>query len=85
MRAFRVGINRSLFLLYFDDPSFFRKAKRFVRGVCRALIGVAMLLAGMARGRDKVVRAAQRIASGVGTAVGLFGVQYEEYRHTHGR
>ena len=81
-RSFRTGNNRSLFLLYFEHPSFFRKVKRLGRGTTDALRGLWQLVPGVARGRVGLVRASQQIANGLGVALGALGIRYDEYRRT---
>jgi succinoglycan biosynthesis protein ExoM len=84
-RAYRVGNNRTLFLLYFEHPGLFRKVKRFGAGMYHALLGLAEMVVSIFHGRVALVRGAQQVAIGVGTAVGVLGVEYEEYRRVKGR
>jgi succinoglycan biosynthesis protein ExoM len=58
---------------------------RLLRSSARLAQGIVLLPIAMLRGRASSVRALQIAARGLGGIVGLFGVQYEEYRKTHGR
>jgi succinoglycan biosynthesis protein ExoM len=84
-RKYRVGNNQSLFLLYFDNPSTMRKLRRLGGGTARVISGVGLMLTGTMKGRAELVRGARRAAEGAGGIVGIFGLQYREYQHIHGR
>lgn len=56
----------------------FQSAARFARGILTACVGIMRL------NKGKIVLGVMRMASGIGTIAGMFGVDYEEYRTIHG-
>lgn len=83
-REYRRGNTLSLCLRdLFDTP--WRRIRRAVLGLARIAQGAVMVVPGVFRGRVGLVRALQRIWFGAGLLAGLVGLQYLEYRVTHGR
>ncbi len=83
LRLFRAGnsltaIDADLF------PGIHTLALSMAKGLVWILIGTALLPWGLVSGRANLVKALRYAAFGVGRLAGLAGVQYEEYRKTHG-
>lgn len=60
-------------------------ASRAAKGMVRIAQGMALLPAAVLRGRPATLRALEYVYVGAGNLAGLVGVQYQEYRTTHGQ
>ncbi len=82
-RAFRTGNGMAMIATDLSDSAW-----RHVVVVSKSLvwmaIGLAALPVGAVFGKHRLVRAAQYTGYGLGLLLGVFGVQFQEYRRVHG-
>jgi succinoglycan biosynthesis protein ExoM len=83
-RWYRTGVTRSLVMLYLDEPSRLRRARRVAGGLVGAARGLALTVMAVPRGRVQVLRRWRLVLIGIGASAGALGISYQEYRATHG-
>ncbi|MEM7271498.1 MAG: glycosyltransferase [Actinomycetota bacterium] len=83
-RWFRIGVTRSLTLLYVDSPSPLRRLRRAAGGTAMALGAMPGLLLAVPGGRTAILNASRRMLLGIGAAWGVTGIGYNEYQKVHG-
>ena len=84
-RWFRVGVTRSLTLIYLDRPSFLRRARRMIGGLAMAVRGGVELLVAVPGGRGAALLSSRRLLVGLGSSYGALGLHVREYTRVHGR
>lgn len=84
-RWFRIGVTRSLTLLYLDDPSMLRRLRRVLGGIGMGLKGVLGMLLAVPKGRAGILGATRLALIGFGSSYGALGLRFREYRRTHGQ
>ncbi|MFK8025108.1 MAG: glycosyltransferase family 2 protein [Ilumatobacter sp.] len=83
-RWFRKGVTRSLAMLILDDPSIARRARRVVGGLGRTVLGAVLTVLALRRGRRAAFAVLPRVFFSIGASYGALGLNYQEYRSTHG-
>lgn len=83
-RWFRIGVTRSLTLLYLDSPSLPRRLRRVAGGSAMAVSGSVGVLGAVPKGKASILMASRRVLLGIGAAWGALGFYYEEYQKVHG-
>ena len=87
-RAFRSGSTMAFIELDLAQ-SLAAQAWRFAvvvaKGATWKMIGLVVLVGGLALGKHVAVRGLSYVAYGTGLLAGLLGARYQEYRHTQGR
>lgn len=84
-RWFRIGVTRSLTLLYLDNPSLPRRLRRVAGGLGMGLKGVGGMVVAVPKGRSAVLAATRLALLGFGASFGALGLRFREYRRTHGQ
>lgn len=84
-RWFRIGVTRSLTLVYLDQPSLARRARRFAGGVAMGVKGIVGMVFAIPRGRSGILGATRLALLGFGASYGALGLRFREYRRTHGQ
>lgn len=83
-RWFRIGVTRSLTLLYLDDPSLLRRARRVLGGLWMASRGTLDVVLSARHGRSRMLASSRLALLGLGASWGAFGLHVHEYRTTQG-
>lgn len=82
-RAYRIGTNWAAYERELKPPS--GVALHVAKGVARIGHGVLLLPLALPFGKRALVRSGEQICEGIGNLAGLAGVQFQEYRTTHGK
>lgn len=83
-RWFRVGVTRSLTMLYLDSPPLTRRLRRVAGGSAMAVSGSIGVLGALPKGKTSILSASRRVLLGAGAAWGALGFYFEEYQKVHG-